>query len=294
MPDGLVSHLCRFMPFKRVSLLALLSVALVLVICVSAGGQVAAGPNLEANSEGGIAALPDAPLPQTSETANTGDADAVTLRNTPIHILKDQEAIWTSPLRLRPLDLKWFVPLTLAAGASIATDHRAMTSVVSRDPGFNHSNDVASNVMTAGLIAAPVALFGMGHFQGDQHSTEAGILGAEALVDGVVVEQGMKLAFWRERPHADSARGKFFQSAAGIDSSFPSSHTVLAWASAAAIAGEYPSRWVQFSAYSIATGVSVTRVLGQEHFPTDVLVGSAAGWLVGHYVYRKHHKIHMK
>ena len=90
MPDGLVSHLCRFMPFKRVSLLALLSVALVLVICVSAGGQVAAGPNLEANSEGGIAALPDAPLPQTSETANTGDADAVTLRNTPIHILKDR------------------------------------------------------------------------------------------------------------------------------------------------------------------------------------------------------------
>ena len=293
MPGGLVSHLRRFMPFKRSSLIATPSAALMLFVCVSAGGQAAAGPNLEANT-GSAADLPDAPQPQTSEATKTGDPDAVTLRNTPMHILTDQEAIWTSPLRLRPHDLLWFVPLTLAAGAGIATDHRAMTSVVSRDPGFNHSSDIASNVMTAGLIAAPVTLFGMGHFQGDQHSTEAGILGAEALVDGLVVEQGMKLVFWRERPHADNARGKFFQSGAGIDSSFPSSHSVLAWASAAAIAGEYPSPWVQFGAYSIATGVSVTRVLGQEHFPTDVLVGSAAGWLVGHYVYRKHHRIRMK
>jgi membrane-associated phospholipid phosphatase len=41
--------------------------------------------------------------------------------------------------------------------------------------------------------------------------------------------------------------------------------------------------------YSMATGTSLTRVLGQEHFPSDVLVGSAAGWLVGHYVYRHYH-----
>ena len=28
-----------------------------------------------------------------------------------------------------------------------------------------------------------------------------------------------------------------------------------------------------------------SRVLGHEHFPSDVIIGSAAGWLVGHYVY---------
>ncbi len=108
---------------------------------------------------------------------------------------------------------------------------------------------------------------------------------------GLVVEQGMKLVFWRERPSADNQRGKFFQTGAGVDSSFPSSHSLLAWSSAAVIAEEYPSRWTQFGVYSAATGVSLTRVLGQQHFPSDVLVGSAAGWLVGHYVYRKHHRI---
>lgn len=231
--------------------------------------------------------LPDAPQPQHNE-------DAVTLQNTPRHILTDQGAIWTSPLRLQMHDLVWLAPLTLATGAAIGTDHLAMTSVVSRDPEFNKASVDASNVLTAGLIAAPVALFAKGHFAGDGHATEAGILSGEAIVDGVVVEQGMKLMFWRERPHVDSSRGRFFQTSVGVDSSFPSSHSVLTWASAAVIAQEYPSRWTQLLVYSAATGVSVTRVLGQEHFPSDVLIGSAAGWLVGHYVYRKHHKARMQ
>ena len=41
--------------------------------------------------------------------------------------------------------------------------------------------------------------------------------------------------------------------------------------------------------YGLATTVSVSRVLAEQHFPSDVLIGSATGWLVGHYVYRAHH-----
>ena len=80
----------------------------------------------------------------------------------------------------------------------------------------------------------------------------------------------------------------FSKRAQAVDSSFPSSHCVVAWSAAAVIAGEYPSRWTQFLIYSAATGVSLTRVMGQQHFPSDVLVGSAAGWLVGHYVFHHH------
>jgi membrane-associated phospholipid phosphatase len=230
------------------------------------------------------AALPDAPAPQPQ------DRDAVTVVNTPIHVLKDQAAIWTSPLRFKPHDLEWFLPLAGATGVGIATDHHVMSSVLSHDPTFNQNNLNASNVLVGGFIAAPVVLYGVGHFKDDPHAREAGILGGEALVDGLVVQEGMKLIFWRERPAADNARGKFFQGSAGLDSAFPSSHSVLTWASAAVIAEEYPSRWTRFGVYTLATGVSLTRVLGQEHFPTDVLVGSAAGWLVGHYVFRAHHK----
>lgn len=241
-----------------------------------------------AHSQSVNSGLPDAPQPQTHSVKND---EAVTVRHIPLNILKDQEAIWTSPVRMRPHDLEWALPLLLATGVAIATDHRTMTAA-SHNPTFNHENVVASDVLVGGFIAAPVLLFAKGQYGADPHAREAGILGSESLLDGVVVEQGMKLIFWRERPTVDSGRGRFFQSSVGIDSSFPSSHAVITWSSAAVLADEYPSRWKQFGIYTLAGGVSLTRVLGQEHFPSDVLVGSAAGWLVGHYVFSKHHRFH--
>lgn len=243
-----------------------------------------ATPSLHAAAQAAPASLPDAPQAQTQTR------DAVTLRNTPLHILEDQGAIWTSPARIRARDLEWLAPVALATGAAIATDHRAMRDVVSHEAGFNNDNVNASNALIGGFIAAPVALYGFGHFKGNEKARETGILSGEALVDGVVVEQVMKLIFWRERPAVDSGRGKFFQSGAGVDSSFPSSHAVLAWAAASSIASEYRSPWTQVLVYSAATGVSLTRVMGQQHFPSDVLVGSTVGWLVGRYVVHHHHR----
>ena len=227
-------------------------------------------------------ALPDAPQAQSRPE--------VTIRALPMNVLHDQGTIWTSPFHLRAADLKIVVPLVLATGAAIATDKHTLQEVVSLDPDFNNANTNASNAMIGGFIAAPVILYGVGHFHANEHARETGLLGAEALLDGVVVEQGMKLIFWRERPYQNMGQGRFFQSSAGVDSSFPSSHSVLAWSTAAVIAGEYPNPWVQVLVYTGATGVSMTRLMGQQHFPADLLVGSAVGWLVGHYVYKHRHR----
>lgn len=224
--------------------------------------------------------LPNAPKPQPE----------VTLRSLPGNLVSDQKAIWTSPAQIRIKDLNWLVPLGAFTGLAIATDRDAMVHVVSRNPNFNQKSVDASNVLTGGMIAAPVGLFGWGQLRNNPHAREAGILGAEAMVDGVVVEQGMKLIFWRERPSTDGSKGKFFQTGAGADSSFPSSHSVITWSAAAVLADEYDSKFDRLLIYSAATGVSLTRVMGQQHFPSDVLLGSAAGWLLGHYVFRKHHK----
>jgi membrane-associated phospholipid phosphatase len=224
--------------------------------------------------------LPNAPKPQPD----------VAIRNVPRYILQDQKAIWTSPAHLKISDLEWLVPIAAGTGLAIATDQSAMNHVVSKNPSFNSKNIEASNAIIGGFIAAPVALYGVGHFWKSPQACEAGILSGEAMIDSVVVEQGMKLIFWRERPNMNNASGNFFKSDAGVDSSFPSSHSVVAWSAAAVLAGEYPSRLTQLLVYSAAAGVSLTRVMGQQHFPSDVLFGSAAGWLVGRYVFRKHHK----
>jgi membrane-associated phospholipid phosphatase len=254
---------------------------------IPAAAQSASGtasPSSAPSNVSSSAALPDAPQAQTEAK------EAITLKALPLNILKDQGPIWTSPLRIRAHDLIWLLPLAAATGIGIATDQHVMNDVVSKDPSFNQANIDASNVMIGGLLFTPAVLYGVGHFNKDEHARETGLIGAEAIADGVIVEQGLKLIFWRERPNVDNAHGLFWQSSAGVDSSLPSSHSVLAWSTAAVLAGEYPSAWSQIAVYSLATGVSVTRVLGQEHFPTDVLVGSATGWLVGHYVYRHRHK----
>lgn len=240
----------------------------------------------QTSSQTSQSALPETPQPQ----ATASPAQAVTLRNLPAHFLHDQAVIWTSPARIRPHDLLYLAPFAAATGAAIATDHRTLSTVVSHDASFNNANVNASNVLIGGLLAAPVALFGVGQFHSNPHAREAGLLGSEAILDGLVVEQGLKLLTFRERPTAAHSSGRFWQTSAGVDSSFPSSHAVLAWSSAAVLASEYHSPFAQLGIYSLATGVSLTRVLGQQHFPSDVLVGSAAGWLVGHYVYRAHHR----
>ena len=225
--------------------------------------------------------LPDAPTAQKP----------VTEKGLPLAIIKDQIPIWTSPVRVRPHDLIWLLPLGAAIGVTLATDTDTMREV-SHDRTFNKDNVNVSNSLLGGEIAVPVALYGVGLFKEDAHARETGLLSGEALVDSVVLEEVAKIIFRRERPLTDNAAGDFFTSGTGTGSSFPSSHSILAWSAAAVVAREYPSKWVQAGVYTAATGVCVTRVLGQEHFPTDVLVGAAAGWLIGHYVSTEHRHFH--
>ncbi len=58
---------------------------------------------------------------------------------------------------------------------------------------------------------------------------------------------------------------------------------------ASVIGDEYPGWLTRTAVYGLATGVSFSRIFAEQHFPSDVLVGSATGWLIGHYVYRAHH-----
>jgi hypothetical protein len=244
---------------------------------VATDRPIAADATLEA--PGGT--LPDAP----------NSAARVTERSLPLAILKDQIPIWTSLSKIRTHDLVWLLPLGAAIGVSLTTDTDAMRDV-SRDRTFNKDNVNASNVLLGSEIAIPVGLYGVGLLKGNAGARQTGMLGGEALVDGLIVEEVTKVIFRRERPLYNNARGDFFSSGVGANGSFPSSHSTLAWALTGFLAGEYSSKWVQLGLYSVSSSISLTRVLGQEHFPTDVVVGSAAGWLIGHYVSRKHRLHH--
>ncbi len=241
--------------------------------------------------------LPDAPQPQTqqsqtqqsqTEQAQTQSDNQVTVANTPRHILSDQVAIWTSPAHLNPSNAVGPALLVLGTAVLMTTDHEVMANHVPIDASLNNHAVTASNALLGGFVSAPVIIYGLGRIHHDDDATETGILGGEAMVDSLAVDEVLKLVSMRERPDVNDSRGKFFQTSAVFDSSFPSTHCMIVWSSAAVIATEYNGPLTQITAYGLATGVSAARVLGRQHFPSDVLVGSAVGWMIGRYVV--HHR----
>lgn len=277
-------------PLQRWCQGLLLFSALVLSFRTAAAAQEPSGPSPASATESDSNALPDAPQSQTTGQAAIKKNDDVTLVNTPAHILKDQAAIWSSPARIREHDLAYLVPIGLATTLAITVDHQTLSSSKLNDTSLNNHAATASNGLLGGFVAAPAIIYGLGHIHHNEHATESGILAGEAMVDSLVVDEVMKAVSMRERPALDGAKGKFFQSSVGLNSSFPSTHSMIAWSSASVIASEYDGPMTKLAAYGLATGVSLSRVLARQHFPSDVVVGSAVGWLVGRYVFHKHHK----
>lgn len=248
----------------------------------------------DASAEASSSSLPNAPAPQNDTSAATppeatpAGPEKITLTGTPRRLLLDQKAIWTSPLHLRPMDATWLLPLGAATGVLIGSDHHTMTSLIHINAKDQDRFDKASTagVGVLGVLPASMYLWSLGHDAPQAHETS--LLTGEALVDSLAVTGAARLVFRRDRPAVNDAQGRFFSSDI-TSSSFPSNHATAAWAMASVIGDEYPGWVTRTAVYGLATGVSVSRILAEQHFPSDVLIGSATGWLIGHYVYRAHH-----
>lgn len=203
----------------------------------------------------------------------------------PRNILRDQLAIWSSPMKLRPRDAAWLVPASGMSVLMFRTDADAVRHFNVNDSSAKRSRQFSdAGVLAMGATAGAIYL--VGRWKDDPHARETGILSAEALADALAVVYPLKYSLRRERPFALGSQGDFFKKGG---ESFPSTHATAAWALAAVIANEYPGWLTRAGVYGLAAAVSVARVSGKQHFPSDVVIGSALGWGIGTFVYRKRH-----
>jgi len=200
-------------------------------------------------------------------------------------VVHDQVGIWTSPLRIQRKDLAWLLPLGAITGLTIATDRDAVKGLPSSVTFAKHSTQF-SNAGLAAMVGTGAILLFDGHIVKNEHASETGRLAAEAAVDGVIFNVVVQEITRRQRPFAPSHPGDFFQSGGRA---FPSTHAVATWSIATVLAHEYPGPLTKILSYGTALGVSTARVLGRDHSPSDAVVGSAAGFLIGEYVYHHHH-----
>jgi len=240
--------------------------------------SLAAAPQAAPESQG---QKEGSPSPKTKEQPSQENALGLrTIKN----IVRDQKEIWTSPAYVRLGHADWLVPYAGLTAGFLVTDRHASLHLPNSPSRLQHYRDF-SNYGLAGMGGAVGGLYLWGKATGDAHKREAGILSGEAALNALIVVEAVKYATGRERPTVDAARGKFWQ---GGDS-FPSGHAALSWAAASVISHEYPGPFTKILAYGAAAAISISRVEGKRHFPSDALVGSGIGWFAGWQVYRSHH-----
>ena len=198
------------------------------------------------------------------------------------HVGGDQKDFWTSPLRLQVQDLKWILPSAGLVSAFVASD-----SWFAKQVPLSHvsTSKKISDYGAYSLIGLGGTSFLIGHFAHDDHLEETGLLSGEAAINSAAVAYLFKEITQRQRPLEGNDHGDFLKGGA----SFPSEHSAIAWSIASVWAHEYPGILSQMAAYGLASAVTVTRVTAKQHFPSDVIIGSALGWYFGRQVYRAHH-----
>jgi membrane-associated phospholipid phosphatase len=198
------------------------------------------------------------------------------------HLVQDQKMFWLAPAHFHKQDLEWIVPFAGVTAGFIQGDSWFSKQI---PLGEVNRSKTFSNYATYSLIGAGAGSFLLGHIKNDDQMSETGLLSGEAAINATAITYLFKDVSRRQRPYQGNGSGEFFQ---GGDS-FPSEHAAIAWSIASVMAHEYPGTLTKILAYGLATGVSATRVTGQQHFPSDVLIGSALGWYFGRQVYRAHH-----
>jgi membrane-associated phospholipid phosphatase len=223
-----------------------------------------------------------------AQVSTPRECTVTSLQMCALHVVQDEAAIITSPLRTKPADLLWIAPFGVATGVALHYDAQALQSL-----GVNVSRqDQWRKVSDAGIYG-PIASVGVGYLVGavkhNDYLRQTAVLAGEAIVDSVILNQGLKYATDRQDPMQGDGTGRFWPHGTRTwpdGTSMPSNHSMIVWSFAHVIGNRYPGWGTQLIVYSLASTVSVSRVLARDHFPSDVVVGSTFGYLIGGFVAR--------
>lgn len=207
------------------------------------------------------------------------------------NIILDQKDIWTSPFRMNAQNAGWWIGFGGATAALIATDRHTSTLLENTKLQVTWGNNLSRIGASYTLIPLVAGFYGFGVFRDNAKAREVGVLGAEALMDSVIVQGVLKPIAGRNRPNGPREPGQFFDG--GV--SFPSGHAIESWTLASVISYEYGhTKIVPIIACSLAGVVSLARFGARQHYASDLLAGGAMGWFIGRYVWKTHqdHAIH--
>jgi membrane-associated phospholipid phosphatase len=148
-------------------------------------------------------------------------------------------------------------------------------------------NGIGTSVIIGGLYIG-------GRLAKDKRLAGTSLTACKAFLVSTTVAMITKQLTHRHRPYQDEIPdhtnwdGPF----SSIEyNSFPSGHSTAAFSLATVFAMEYSSTiWVPVLAYTLATGTAVSRLYDNKHWASDVVIGSALGFVTGRFMWRQSRK----
>lgn len=145
---------------------------------------------------------------------------------------------------------------------------------------------------TPGSYVIGTTMYAVGRLAKNEKLASLGLHGTEALLVGEGVADVVKMVVGRQRPSVEPGNPnsyRFMRGLRGGDAyrSFPSGHTVSAFAAAAAVTAETSrnapnTRWIVGPVlYSGAALVGISRMYNNRHWASDIIVGAGIGTFAG-------------
>jgi membrane-associated phospholipid phosphatase len=237
----------------------------------------------------------------------------ITFQNYFVLLADDIKQQVTSPLRATSND--W---LQIGAFGLLTTGFVLFVDKPANQLALNIRNESKDAVSTSGYITnfgglyegytlAALAAYGI-IFKKEKTITTT-LLATQAYITAAAIETALKYITGRQRPsyfdpvtmkNSPTWHGPFYQFTKDKNgnrppnasyTSFPSGHTTVAFAAATVFAMEYKdSRFVPIIAYSAASLIGLSRLIQNQHWTSDVLVGAALGYLCGRQVVNNYHR----
>lgn len=205
-------------------------------------------------------------------------------------VFDDGLYLYSSPLRLEASD----VPAGLAAagllGGAVATDR------ITRNNLLPYSNDVSANTLKrygdVAQFAGPILSGVYAVYGWSAHDASSSLMALDLIESfgwAAAISETFKLTLGRRRP--DATDDPFELRPGNTSGSFPSGHTITAFAAATTVAEEYPRWEIEVPAYAAAGAVAFSRIYANQHWGSDVVGGALLGYGVSHTLRKRHHRL---